>query len=211
VSDEPFGRRLFLQKLSFFGGGVLLFGPACNSEGKPVPPPSKIDPAAIKRLGESTTHHTFTNEDFDVMAAAVDRIIPRDQDPGAIDANVPEYVDRTLQTPELHQMKEDFQDGIDLLQKRAHGTFGKDFTALSDDQRDQLLHELMSATKGSGEQSFFQNLLVLTLEGFLGDPAYGGNKDKIGWKLVGFGTWVPPHYQPDQGLVRVKYGEEKGG
>ncbi len=28
-------------------------------------------------------------------------------------------------------------------------------------------------------------LLVLTMEGFLGDPSYGGNKDEVGWALVG--------------------------
>jgi gluconate 2-dehydrogenase gamma chain len=69
---------------------------------------------------------------------------------------------------------------------------------------------MMSAKFGSGEQSFFQNLMILTLEGFLGDPAYGGNKDHVGWKVVGFGTWVPKDYQPDQGLVHLKRGEERG-
>jgi gluconate 2-dehydrogenase gamma chain len=29
-------------------------------------------------------------------------------------------------------------------------------------------------------------LLRNTLEGFFADPMYGGNRDKIGWKLVGF-------------------------
>ena len=46
----------------------------------------------------------------------------------------------------------------------------------------------MQAKKGSGEAQFYENLLILTLEGFLGDPAYGGNKDKVGWALIGFGT-----------------------
>ena len=33
--------------------------------------------------------------------------------------------------------------------------------------------------------------MVLTLEGFLGDPSYGGNKDQVGWALVGFDTSEP--------------------
>ncbi len=43
-----------------------------------------------------------------MMTAAVDRILPKDEDPGALDADVPEYIDRILQTQELRQMKDDF-------------------------------------------------------------------------------------------------------
>ena len=34
--------------------------------------------------------------------------------------------------------------------------------------------------------AFFAALLDATMEGFFSDPIYGGNRDKIGWKLVGF-------------------------
>ena len=33
---------------------------------------------------------------------------------------------------------------------------------------------------------FFNLMLANTIEGFFADPIYGGNRDKIGWKLVGF-------------------------
>ena len=33
---------------------------------------------------------------------------------------------------------------------------------------------------------FFNMLLENTIEGFFSDPIYGGNRGKIGWKLVGF-------------------------
>ena len=36
-----------------------------------------------------------------MLLAACDRALPRDQDPGALDAGVPEYIDRMMQTPEL--------------------------------------------------------------------------------------------------------------
>ena len=35
-------------------------------------------------------------------------------------------------------------------------------------------------------RDFFNLLWRHTMEGFLGDPIYGGNQDFIGWKLVGF-------------------------
>ena len=33
---------------------------------------------------------------------------------------------------------------------------------------------------------FFNLVLANTMEGFFADPIYGGNKDMVGWKLVGF-------------------------
>jgi gluconate 2-dehydrogenase gamma chain len=207
-------RRIFLQRLTFLGGGVLLFGPACNRWGAPVPPPAKVGPAPeagqAPQAGQgpqagSTAHHTFTDEDYLVMSAAVDRILPRDQDPGALDADVPRYIDLVLLTPELHQMHQDFLEGLEQLGHRAAGTYGKPFPELSDEQKDTLLNEFKDAKKGSGEAQFYENLLVLTLEGFLGDPQYGGNKDKVGWALVGFGTYVPPDYKPLQSQL-VKLG-----
>ena len=35
-------------------------------------------------------------------------------------------------------------------------------------------------------KAFFELFYSLTIEGFFADPAYGGNRNKIGWKLVGF-------------------------
>jgi len=35
-------------------------------------------------------------------------------------------------------------------------------------------------------QSFFQNLRRHTAEGMFSDPAYGGNRDMVGWKLLGY-------------------------
>ena len=47
----------------------------------------------------------------------------------------------------------------------------------------------------SGEAHFYDTLLTFTLEGFLGDPVYGGNQHRVGWALVGFdpGPPMPDH------------------
>jgi gluconate 2-dehydrogenase gamma chain len=42
------------------------------------------------------------------------------------------------------------------------------------------------ALESVGTSFFFGLLLANTMEGFFSDPIYGGNRDKIGWKLVGF-------------------------
>ena len=35
-------------------------------------------------------------------------------------------------------------------------------------------------------QEFFNLLLATTMQGFFGDPIYGGNRDKAAWKMIGF-------------------------
>ncbi len=34
--------------------------------------------------------------------------------------------------------------------------------------------------------TWFNELLELTVEGYFGDPLYGGNKDKGAWAMIGF-------------------------
>jgi gluconate 2-dehydrogenase gamma chain len=41
--------------------------------------------------------------------------------------------------------------------------------------------------------TFFGHLLGDTKDGFFSDPAYGGNRDMVGWKLIGF-PGVPAVY-----------------
>jgi gluconate 2-dehydrogenase gamma chain len=38
----------------------------------------------------------------------------------------------------------------------------------------------------SHASEFFETLRDHTMEGVLGEPAYGGNRDMVGWRLVGF-------------------------
>jgi gluconate 2-dehydrogenase gamma chain len=183
--DVELTRRVFVHRLTFLGGGVVLLGGACKREG--TPPPPKGAPQAL-----TTSHRTFTSEEFATLSAACERVLPKDEDAGALDANVPEYIDRALTAPELSQMKDQFLGGIAALERRAKRAHQKPFAALTPEQQDQLLTDFKDSREGTGEARFFELLVVLTLEGFLGDPSYGGNKDHAGWKLVGFQTSEPP-------------------
>jgi gluconate 2-dehydrogenase gamma chain len=66
---------------------------------------------------------------------------------------------------------------------------GKSFAALSTAQQDEVLRGLDAGKielDTVRAQFFFNMLLANTIEGFFADPVYGGNRDKVGWKLVGF-------------------------
>ena len=56
----------------------------------------------------------------------------------------------------------------------------------------------------SGEAHFYEALITFALEGYLGDPSYGGNKDRGGWAVVGFNPGAPMPAMP--GMPGMKKG-----
>ena len=65
----------------------------------------------------------------------------------------------------------------------------KSFADLSSDQQDDLLKDVESGKlqlPGFDGKTFFKMLLQNTKEGMFSDPIYGGNKDMVGWKMLGF-------------------------
>ena len=84
---------------------------------------------------------------------------------------------------------ETFRTGLAALDAAARKVHGAAFADLDAAKQDALLSDaehgkLDFDSLPSGV--FFGALLDLTMEGFFSDPIHGGNRDKIGWKLVGF-------------------------
>ncbi|MBN1203917.1 MAG: gluconate 2-dehydrogenase subunit 3 family protein [Myxococcaceae bacterium] len=203
--SSSLSRRSFIQRLTFFGGGVVLLGStACKRS-----PPEEAKPAEPPPVGDSP-HGAFSGLELATVAAACERILPRDEDPGARDANVPAYIDRMLQTPQLTQMKTDFLQGLSALERRSRSMFKKGFAEATPEQQDDLLTIFKDSGQGTGEAHFYELLVVLTLEGLLGDPSYGGNKDRVGWRLVGFDTVGTVAMAPPEGYDGPKCLRECG-
>jgi gluconate 2-dehydrogenase gamma chain len=60
---------------------------------------------------------------------------------------------------------------------------------LTPGEREAALKELEAGKAALGEfdgKQFFEALLQITMEGFFADPIYGGNRDKAGWRMVGY-------------------------
>jgi gluconate 2-dehydrogenase gamma chain len=178
--DDALSRRVFVQRLGFMSGGVVLLGGAsCTPrERAPAVPDAQVD--------LTTSHLTFTDAEWAILVAAVDRMLPGDEDPGGVEAGVPEYIDRMLVSPLLSQMKTNFLSGLPALDRRAQRLFKAGFAHATPVQQDEVLAIFKNSPEKSGEARWYEILLVLCLEGFLGDPSYGGNRGEVGWKLVGF-------------------------
>jgi gluconate 2-dehydrogenase gamma chain len=177
---DEVSRRVFVQHLTFFGGGVVLLEGCKEPEKtKPVEAPVVKDPL-------TSSHQTFTDAEWATLVAVVDRILPKDQDAGGVEAGVPEYIDRMLQSEAMAQMKTNFVPGVAALDRRAQRMFQKPFAQCTGAQQDELISMFKNSPEKSGEARWYEMAIVLCLEGYLGDPSYGGNKGEGGWKTVGF-------------------------
>ena len=154
----------------------------------------------------------FTAQEASFIQAACARLIPVDElGPGAIEAGVPNYLDKQLAgawgAGERLYRSGPWQKGTpmqgyqlpftpaELFRHALRGVAAdfksrnKDFVALSGDEQDAYLESLHADVRdlnGVPSDVFFDTLLAMTIEGFFSDPAYGGNRDMAAWKMIGF-------------------------
>ncbi len=102
--------------------------------------------------------------------------------------------------------------GIEALDRRSRDLFGDDFDRLSEDRQDRVLVDLERPTQAQEraleqeravagwappepamqqsatevELGFVPMLALHTRQGFYADPIYGGNKNRVGWQMIGF-------------------------
>ena len=183
-SSKP-SRREFIVEVVWASMGaslVVLGGCQTRHGATPALPP---DAAAGSATAEAArTGHFFSAFELATLTAACERILPRDDEPGATDLGVPNYIDRMLTHEIMVNWREPLRRGLADLEAHAKQNAGASFTALGDAAQDELMAEMETSTRGP--TGFFTRLLHLTFEGAFGDPRHGGNRDGAGWKLLGF-------------------------
>ncbi len=120
----------------------------------------------------------FTAPEGADIAAIAAQVLPSDDGPGAEEAGVVYFIDRALTTFD--------SDKQDLYRKGLPQIRG-----IATQTRDQQLQ----AVRSIEASDFFEIVRTHTLMGFLGSPAYGGNRGLAGWKHIQFEdrmAWAPP-------------------
>jgi len=152
-------------------------------------------PMILTACGQANDART-SNNDFQLLSeeevleysAISARIIPSNGTPGATEAGVIYFIDSVVaDNREVeHQI---LKDGLVTLQSEGAAQFGvASFYLLKDEQQDQLLRQIESS-------EFFNTIRFLTVAGMFSSPEYGGNRDKVGFELLGFTdqhAWQPP-------------------
>jgi gluconate 2-dehydrogenase gamma chain len=153
----------------------------------------------------------FTPEEAIEIEAITARIMPSDETPGAREAGVVYFIDRALTTFAVEDQKT-YREGLPALQARVRELFPgvEKFSSVTPEQQDQILRSLDEQTgptrrhsrSGGASSSFFQAVRVHTIVGFLVDPDSAGNRDGVGWKVIGrelAHTFQPPFGYYDKG------------
>jgi gluconate 2-dehydrogenase gamma chain len=133
---------------------------------------------------------TLTAAGFATLSAICERLLPRDEAPGAVDLGVPAYIDAMVATPELASVREMLQKVLPIFDKESRKRFGgKAFSELAATEQDTILDTWQHGSES--RQHSFDVILSLTLEGAFGDPKYGGNKGGKGFAMIGFTPDAP--------------------
>jgi len=153
----------------------------------------------------------FFNElEAQTVEAVAARIIPGDAtDPGAREAGVVTYIDRSL-AGFLRDLQTFYRRALQELDDYSRDRHNGLFRELTEGDQDRVLAELDSVSivetesreygtdalqdeNKEGDESvstllirFFSIIREHVLQGMFCDPAYGGNRDTVGWKMVGF-------------------------
>ena len=169
---------------------------------------------AQTRAAERPVLRYFTEAEYAFVDAAVARLIPADDlGPGAREARVPEFIDGQLAgsygSAETWYMQGPWRSGVpeqgyqlkltpaalyraairDIDEHVRSAGKAQSFAQLPAEEQDAFLHTLEDgkvSLPNADAKTFFSMLWDNTKEGFLADPMYGGNRDFVGWKLIGF-------------------------
>ena len=163
-------------------------------------------PLAAEAAAKDATPVVLNATEWKTLEAVTARIIPTDHEPGALEANCVNFIDKALANEDAAAVPL-YKGGLAVLNGIATSRFVKPFAALDGAQQDLILADLEAGRAAEwtiGDQLpspvFFETLRVHTIVGFLADPSYGGNRDFSGWRVAGYPG--PRHrrggFTPDQ-------------
>lgn len=202
------------SRRKFFKGLSLIPVTAVALSGCTKASPDPATPATLSGSPAQAYKPEFFNDaEWAFVNAACDRLIPADDiGPGALEAGVPEFLDRHMQTPyaagDIWYMQGPFLEaapqfgyqgrlalrdilrvGMKAVDAHCNKTFSKPFAQLDHSQQEAVLKEAEAGKLQLDDISsklFFSQLLSETRSGFFADPRHGGNKDMGAWKMIGY-------------------------
>ena len=184
--EQTSSRREFLHRCGICAGSLLLPSSWLNMSAFAQ---QQSMPAGASRAVRPLKFRFFNTAQAAAVEAVTDQIIPADEQPGAKWAGVVHYIDLAL-TGDLKDFRPAYSQGIQHLEALAHEISGRTFAELQfTDQTsvlEKLEHDQTPITKGLIGREFFELMRRHTLEGFFGEPKHGGNRDSVGWKVLGF-------------------------
>jgi gluconate 2-dehydrogenase gamma chain len=209
-SRTTVGRRAFLG-----GAGVAGAAAAAATTLAPVAPAiAQPAPAAAPPANQPAGYTFLQPQEAVFIEAVVDHMIPADElTPRGTDIGIATYIDRALsgswgkgdrlymQGPWARGTANQgyqlpltpaalYRAAIAGCDDHCRNIYKQTFAKCSAEQKEAFLRDLsggkITLAGGLPGRTFFGVLYQNVMEGMFSDPIYGGNKDKIGWKMIGF-------------------------
>ncbi len=216
MNDPGFGRRDFLK------GAVVGGAAAAVTTVAVTPPTAQAQQSAPSAAAPASPGYAFLNlDEAAFVEALVDHMVPADElTPKGTDIGINIYIDRALagswgkgdrlymQGPwkpgvpsQGYQLPltpaQLYRAGIESTNVHCQKTYGKAFDRLDEKQREEVLVGLSSGKisfeSGPPVRVFWGTVYQTVIEGMFSDPIYGGNRNKAGWRLIGFPGVIAVH------------------
>lgn len=131
------------------------------------------------QTGRAAPLSYFSREAAAEVEAIAAQIIPTTDTPGAREAGVIYFIDRALTTFDKDK-RQTYRSGMAELQAKLAEMFprSKRIAALEPEQQ-------LAVVKAIEGTAFFELVRLHSILGFFGSPSRGGNRDLVGWTLLG--------------------------
>jgi gluconate 2-dehydrogenase gamma chain len=210
-----------LDRRDFIKGAVV-GGAAAAGAASAIPETAQAQQPAAAAAAPQAVGYEFLNlDEAAFVEALVDHMVPADElTPKGTDLGIAVYIDRALaggwgkgdrlymQGPwkqgapsQGYQLPltpaQLYRAGIEATNAHCRKTYGKPFDRLDDAQREAVLVGLSNAKinfdSGLPVRVFWSTLYQTVVEGMFSDPIYGGNRNKAGWRMIGFPGAIAVH------------------
>lgn len=191
MSDEKktgasLSRRNLLKGVGLTGAALMTAGSGSLSAQSAAGAGATASPA---RIPIREAFETLTAMESATLDAFASRIIPSDESgPGAHEARAVHYIDRALAGP-MAASREQYGVGLSSLEDYSQQSRGRSFHLLPEPEQDAIIEAMTQnpipdfAALNAG---FFNMVRTHTIDGTFCDPYHGGNRDFIGWDLLGY-------------------------
>jgi gluconate 2-dehydrogenase gamma chain len=209
-----FDRRNFLK-------GAVVGGAAAIGGASVAPDAAQAQQPAAAAAPQPAGYEFLNLDEAAFIEALVDHMVPADNlTPKGTDVGINIYIDRALagawgkgdrlymQGPwkkgapsQGYQLPltpaQLYRAGIEATNAYCKKTYGKTFDRLDETQREEVLVALSKSAitfdSGLPVRVFWSALYQTVMEGMFSDPIYGGNRNKVGWQMIGFPGVIAVH------------------
>lgn len=215
IGEEGNPRRGFLKRVVTVSGSLpFAQGLAGGVAAATLLAPASAAAATPSAVNEVVGYTSLSPEEAAFTESMVNVMCPADSyTPNGVDCGLAIYIDRQLAgsfgkgakrylrgpwaqgkpqhgyqlplTPEQY-----FKAGVAAVMQASQGRFGKPFDRLAPAQADAFLKDLASGKVADPElnlAAWFNELVYPLFEqACFADPIYGGNHDKVFWKVIGY-------------------------